>query len=58
MDWFYISVDLLIDITDVLNAVFHDFLKKALDNVPKYLHICSDNAGSYVEFQGDHLQRK
>lgn len=46
-------VVLLIGITDVLNVISHDFLRKAMDDVPKHLQKYTDNVGTYVESKAE-----
>lgn len=45
------SVDLLVGITDLFNAVLFDFIRKAVDNIPKHLQEYTENknTGVYVE---------
>lgn len=55
MDWrgnypYSMSIDFLVGITDVFNAVLYDFLRKAVDNIPKHSQNYTDNADAYVEF--------
>lgn len=49
MKQFFLPSYLSLDTADILNAVIHDYLMKAADNIPKYLLMCTDNAADYLE---------